>query len=124
VRVIKDILNSASGQQGFRMMDQRDALRVSLYVKASDVGITAVPIRVLRRATNAYTRESLNILGMYIESARVVPPPFAYDHVLIVSCFPTDRNPGVKIAHSNDVDQSNRFDADQIGAKRRKALSV
>ena len=27
-------------------------------------------------------------------------------------------------AHSNDVDQSNRFDADQIGAKRRKALSV
>jgi hypothetical protein len=27
-------------------------------------------------------------------------------------------------AHSNDVDQSIRFDADQIGAKRRKALSV
>jgi plasmid stabilization system protein ParE len=29
-----------------------------------------------------------------------------------------------KAAHSNDVDQSIRFDADQIGAKRRKALSV
>ena len=27
-------------------------------------------------------------------------------------------------AHSDDVDQSIRFDADQIGAKRRKALSV
>jgi hypothetical protein len=28
------------------------------------------------------------------------------------------------IAHSDDVDQSIRFDADQIGAKRRKAFSV
>jgi hypothetical protein len=27
-------------------------------------------------------------------------------------------------ADSDDVDQSNRFDADQIGAKRRKTLSV
>ena len=27
-------------------------------------------------------------------------------------------------AHSNDVDQSNRFDADQIGAKQRKAFLV
>ena len=27
-------------------------------------------------------------------------------------------------AHSDDVDQSFRFDADQIGAKRRRALSV
>jgi hypothetical protein len=31
---------------------------------------------------------------------------------------------GLEAAHSNDVDQSIRFDADQIGAKRRKALSV
>ena len=29
-----------------------------------------------------------------------------------------------RAAHSDDVDQSFRFDADQIGAKRRKALSV
>ena len=29
-----------------------------------------------------------------------------------------------KTADSDDVDQSFRFDADQIGAKRRKALSV
>jgi hypothetical protein len=28
------------------------------------------------------------------------------------------------VADSDDVDQSNRFDADQIGAKRRKTLSV
>ena len=37
------------------------------------------------------------------------------------------KTPGIEIveaAHSDDVDQSNRFDADQIGAKRRKALSV
>jgi hypothetical protein len=29
-----------------------------------------------------------------------------------------------QIAHSDDVDQSIRFDADQIGAKRRRALPV
>ena len=33
-------------------------------------------------------------------------------------------NFGPTVAHSDDVDQSFRFDADQIGAKRRKALSV
>ena len=32
--------------------------------------------------------------------------------------------PPQQSAHSDDVDQSIRFDADQIGAKRRKALSV
>jgi hypothetical protein len=40
----------------------------------------------------------------------------------IARCPQTPFHPGS--AHSNDVDQSIRFDADQIGAKRRKALSV
>ena len=38
--------------------------------------------------------------------------------------FETARRARAEGAHSDDVDQSIRFDADQIGAKRRKALSV
>ena len=45
--------------------------------------------------------------------------------VLLVNVSNNFLNQGAyDTAHSDDVDQSFRFDADQIGAKRRKALSV
>jgi len=66
-------------------------------------------------------RKSSSPIGMFGGPS---PPLFPTPQSLFSSKLDMTAIALLYTAHSDDVDQSIRFDADQIGAKRRKALSV
>ena len=95
-------------KEPYRIIRSRPINHPYVYIGTAKKNITIIPDYLLQRdGENAWVLDA-KAPGENINSGKNVEQAYSY----------------AIHAHSDDVDQSFRSDADQFGAKRRKALSV